>query len=197
MLGDFGIVYIPDMQDRVTRTGERVGPRDYMPQWANLGVRHENVQPNFDVYMLGKLLWSMIDGRALLPREYHRHPEHDFDLTKSFPNDPHMHLINLILDKCVVEQARQCLSGAQDLLLVVDEVLGIIERGGQLLEDDVPRPCHVCGKGHYQPEILRENNAVGFLRLWFSGASATDIATLGVRPFVCGNCGHVEFFKTT
>ncbi len=61
VLGDFGLVYLPNARDRVTLTGERVGPRDYMPPWANLGARHENVHPKDDVYMLGKLLWSRSD----------------------------------------------------------------------------------------------------------------------------------------
>jgi serine/threonine protein kinase len=60
VLGDFGIVYLPDLPERLTTTTEKVGPRDYMPQWGDLGERLENVQPNFDVYMLGKLLWCMV-----------------------------------------------------------------------------------------------------------------------------------------
>jgi len=83
----------------LTRTHERVGPRDYMPQWADLGERHEKVQANFDVYMLGKLLWCLLVGRLKLPREYHRRP--GFDLTSIFPKDMHVHLINSILDKCL------------------------------------------------------------------------------------------------
>jgi hypothetical protein len=35
--GDFGIVFSPNAKDRVTLTKERVGPRDYMAPWANLG----------------------------------------------------------------------------------------------------------------------------------------------------------------
>jgi serine/threonine protein kinase len=192
VLGDFGIVYVATAADRVTLTGERVGPRDYMPQWANLGVRYEKVEPCFDVYMLGKLLWSMIDGRAVLPREYHRNP--DFDLTKTFPDDPDMYLVNKILDRCVVEHSHQCLPSAQDLLLVVDATLRVIEGGGQLLSPDVPRPCHVCGNGQYKPEVLHQNNPVGTLRFWFSGPGP-DIGTLPVQTFVCTNCGHTQFFK--
>ena len=96
MLRHFGIVYVPSAAERVTLTGERVGPRDYIPQWANLGTWHNDVEPCFDVYMLGKLLWSMSDGRIFLPREYHHQPE--FDLSKTFPGDPNMFLINRILD---------------------------------------------------------------------------------------------------
>ena len=193
VLGDFGIVYLPNAADRVTKTGERVGPRDYMPPWANLGVRHDKVEPCFDVYMLGKLLWSMIDGRAVLPREYYKNPE--FDLTKKFSNNPDTYLINQILDHCVVEQSRECLSSAQDLLIVVDTLLRIIDSGGQLLNDGVPRPCHVCGNGYYQPEVLRQNTPVGSMRFWFSGPGA-DTSLLSVRTFVCGYCGHVELFKS-
>jgi serine/threonine protein kinase len=196
VLGDFGIVFVPNPRDRVTQTGERVGPRDYMAPWANLGARHENVHPRDDVYMLGKLLWSMIDGHAVLPREYHKHPEYEFNLTKTFPNDVNMHMINAILDKCVVEQADQCLPGAGDLLLFVDDALGIIKRGGQLQREGVPRPCHVCGKGFYQPVSLRENSQhrpVG-LRFWVIGTG--DSGTLPARPLACDYCGHVELFTT-
>ena len=49
VLGDFGIVYVPFSPERVTVTDERVGPRDYMPPWADLGERLERVHPNFDV----------------------------------------------------------------------------------------------------------------------------------------------------
>jgi hypothetical protein len=145
--------------------------------------------------MLGKLLWSMVDGHAVLPREYHKHPDYEFDLTKTFPNDPHMHMINAILDKCVVEQGDQCLPGAQELLPWIDEALGIITRGGQLLREGVPRPCRICGKGFYQALPLRENpkNGALGLRFWVIGTSDAD--TVPVRPLSCDYCGHVELFK--
>lgn len=194
--GDFGIVFSPDAPERLTLTGERVGPRDYMAPWTNLGVRHKQVHPRDDVYMLGKLLWSMVDGHAVLPREYHKRPEYEFDLTKTFPGDPHMHMINALLDKCVVEQADQCLPEAQELLIWVDEALGVITRGGQLLRDGVPRPCQVCGKGSYQTVSLRENpndRALG-IRFWTIGGSG--VATVPVRPLACDYCGHVQLFKS-
>src|SRR5579859_2459736 len=187
--GDFGIVFSPDAPDRLTRTGERVGPRDYMPPWANLGVRHEEVRPRDDVYMLGKLLWSMVAGHAVLPREYHKHPEYEFDLTKTFPNDPNMQMINAILDKCVVEQPDQCLPNAQELLGCTDEALGVIIRGGQLLREGVPRPCRICGKGFYGPVVFPQvPNALPGLRLWLSGS---EIVSLPVSPLACDYCGRV------
>lgn len=195
VLGDFGIVYVPSAADRVTLTGERVGPRDYLPPWANLGVRLEKVEPSIDVYMLGKLLWSMVDGRPVLPREFQTNPDYDFDLTRTYPNDPDMYLVNQILSKCVVGKASECLSSAQDLLLMVDTLLRRIECGGQVLNEGVPRPCHICGNGYYQRQVLRPGTIGGMLRIWASGG-ATDIENLSVQIFVCDNCRHVEFFRT-
>ena len=60
------------------------------------------------------------------PREYHKRPEYEFDLTRTFPNDPGMHMVNAILDKCVVERPDECLPSALELLGWIDEALGII-----------------------------------------------------------------------
>lgn len=169
VLGDFGVVYMPTAPERITLTRERVGPRDYMPPWANLWGRHEKVEPCFDVYMLGKLLWSMVDGRMFLPREYYDSSE--FDLTRTFPDEPDMFLINQILRNCIVEAPNKCLSSAQDLLLVVDTILRALDLGGQLLSEDVPRPCHVCGNGFYRPQELRKHTSTAGMRLWMSGGT--------------------------
>lgn len=195
VLGDFGIVFVPNAADRVTLTGERVGPRDYLPPWANLGVRLEKVEPSIDVYMLGKLLWSMVDGRPVLPREFHTDSDYGFDLTKTYPNDPNMYLVNQILSKCVVGKASECLSSAQDLLIIVDTLLRMIECGGQLLKEGVPRPCHICGNGYYRPHVLPQGTNAGILRIWISGG-ASDIESLSVQIFVCDYCRHVELFRT-
>jgi len=188
VLGDFGIVFTPSNQDRATLTNERVGPRDFMPPWAEAG-RLEDVGPNFDVYMLGKLLWCMVTGKSRLVREYYDRAENN--LTSIFKHDPNMHAINQILDHCVVEEPDECCSSAVDLLLIVNTHLAIIETGGQLLNDGVPRPCHVCGLGEYEPERSNTWN----IRLWPAGTPTADTTLLAVRPFACSNCGHVQFFK--
>ena len=193
VLGDFGIVYMPGQPERVTFTEERVGPRDYMPQWGDLGERLENVQPNFDVYMLGKLLWCMVSGRPKLPREYHG--KKGFSLTELFPGNPDMHLVKQILDRCVVEEPETCLKSAEDLLPLVDESLATIRLGGQLLHDGVPRPCHICGKGTYKFMELRKGNPTVVMRFWMASGGAADMELLAVRPFVCGACGHIELFR--
>lgn len=186
--GDFGIVFVPDSGTRVTLTHERVGPWDYMPQWADLGERHENVKPSFDVYMMGKLLWCMVAGRLRLPREYHRRA--DFDLEKIFSDNKHMARINSILDKCLVEGADQCLASAKQLLELVDGNLAMIEQGTPLIDSagQVLLPCRVCGKGFYQErhaefrftQVFDENNR--------------PLSTVNMRLFVCNTCTHYAFF---
>lgn len=189
VLGDFGIVFTPSNQDRATSTNERVGPRDFMPPWAEAG-RLEDVQANFDVYMLGKLLWCMMTGKPRLVREYYDRPENN--LTSIFGNDPSMHAINQILDHSVVEDPSDCCSSAVDLLLIVNYHLAVMGAGGQLLNDGVPRPCHVCGLGEYKPE----SSNTWHIRLWPAAPSMpTDTTLLSVRPLACTYCGHVQFFK--
>lgn len=151
VLGDFGIVYLPDLRERLTCTNERVGSRTYMPTWANLGERLEEVKPNFDVYMLGKLLWCMIAGRLILPLWYHNKPQ--FDLATNFPDREHMHAVNAILDKCIVEFPEDCLASAQELLKVVDETLAILERGIPTLDrrGDCYFPAAYAGRAFTSP----------------------------------------------
>ena len=135
-----------------------MGPRDYMPQWADLGERLEQVKANFDVYMLGKLLWCMVSGRLKLPREYHSRP--GFNLEEMFPGVPEMRIVNLILNACIVEEPGKCLPSAKELLAVVDDWLGVLRRGGEIVATGVPRTCRVCGHGQYQQQIL-DPNVVG------------------------------------
>jgi serine/threonine protein kinase len=186
ILGDLGIVFVPGQPDRLTLTDERVGPRDYMPQWADLGQRLENVHTNFDVYMLGKLLWYMVTGRLKLPREWYRRPP--YDVTALFPNDPSMRIVNAILDKCVVEEPQDCLKSAQELLEIVDENLAILERGLPLVDPNgkLALPCQVCRRGFYR------EHATVHLPAFDSMDRQTSLVY--VRLFVCSVCAHYEMF---
>jgi serine/threonine protein kinase len=136
ILGDFGIAFLPNLPERLTFTNESVGPRDYMPPWAETEDRLEKVDGTFDVYELGKLLWCMVAGRLKLIREWYKRPE--FDLVLKFPNDPQVHMVNAILDKCLHESPDKCLPRASELLLVVDAHLSVMLRGGQMLREGYP-----------------------------------------------------------
>jgi serine/threonine protein kinase len=198
VLGDFGIVFVPDQPARLTRTNESVGPHDYMPPWADVGTRLAKVEPNFDVYMLGKVLWSMVSGRPILRREWFKRPEND--ITRMFPHDPHSHMINDVLEQCIVENPDKCFTSASDLLLQVLSFSETIKKGGQLLRDKIPRPCHVCGNGYYVPHNLINGVSRYQIRLWNPrggvGGGATESALTAVQLFACDKCGHIEFFRS-
>ena len=149
----------------------------------------------FDVYELGKVLWCMVAGRLKLVREWHRRRE--FDLTVKFPNDPSMHMVNAILDKCLTENPEECPSQASELLLWVDAHLSVMRRGGQMLREGTPRPCRVCGQGLYEPGGTR-GQVVGLP----SGSGPTSASwrhegALYASLFVCNYCGNIQFFRTS
>jgi serine/threonine protein kinase len=194
LLGDFGIVFLPNQPDRLSVTNESVGPRDFMPPWVLRNDQPGEIKPSFDVYMLGKVLWCMVAGRLKLHREDFLDPQ--FNVVNLWPNDPYMHAVNTILGKCVVDREEKCLPSAQDLYLIVGAYVEMLERGGQPLTPGVPRPCRVCGVGFYVPEgFVRTSprlnpNETG-LRFWSDG----NTGTLPVRVLVCDTCGHLELFS--
>jgi serine/threonine protein kinase len=190
LLGDFGIVFLPNQAERLSVMGESVGPRDFMPPWIFLDEQ-PTINPQFDVYMLGKVLWCMVAGRLKLPREEFRDPR--FNVTKLFPNDPNMHIINTILEKSVVAREQDCLSSALDLWLMAGAFLGVVNRGGQPLGNDVPRPCRICGFGYYQP--ARPGGTVALALNNFVNGVDQHIGVLRMAPFVCDRCGHVQVFR--
>jgi hypothetical protein len=139
-------------------------------------MRVDDVNQSFDVFPLGKVLWSMISGLPMLPFWYHRRPT--YDLTRLFPDDPTMHIANRILDHCVVEHEADCLQTAGALLSMLDQFLTLLGNGGQLLIDGVPRPCRVCGIGQYQIAPQRSP---------LPGSPDWDI-------YACDYCDHIQFF---
>jgi serine/threonine protein kinase len=202
LLGDFGIVFLPNQAERLTVTGESVGPHDYMPLWAFLGEPPETVSPNFDVYMLGKVLWCMVAGRLMLYRESYWDPRYpQFNLAALFPDDPNMHVINTILEKCLVEEPKDCWSSL-DVYQMVGAFSRMMQRDGQLLKDGVPRPCRVCGVGHYSPEkeMPGQPNTTASIQLSRVVTNARintgePVGGFKAEPFACNKCGHVQFFK--
>jgi len=175
VLGDFGIVFF-EAGHRPTELLERVGSRDWMAPWGHTGKRVDEVTPNFDVFPLGKVIWSMVSGLPMLPYWYHRRRE--YDLAVMFPNDPTMCTANRILDHCVVEHESDCLESAGQLLSMVDEFLRMLANGGQLLGKGVPRPCRVCGRGQYQVQPGR---------FPLPGSPDWDV-------YACDYCDHIQFF---
>lgn len=185
VLGDFGLVFFTDStHTRVSDTFENVGSRDWMPAWA-IRMRIEEVKPSFDVFCLGKLLWSMTSGQPFLNLWYFLHDK--FNVEKLFPNSPHIECANPLFSKCIVERPEDCLPDASALLSEIDTVLERISLNADLCERKNNPKCKMCGSGHY---VIR------------SEPKGQDLASFGLsnynsaryRIYSCDNCGNVQFF---
>lgn len=83
VVGDWGICYLSDAEDRMTALDEVVGPRGLTcPELE--GGRATEVKPSCDVYMLGKLLYWMFSNKRL-PREEYREPAYDLTGSARIP----------------------------------------------------------------------------------------------------------------
>ena len=185
VLGDLGIVFFSDSaRTRITDSYESVGSTDWMPQWA-MGMRIEEVRPTFDVFSLGKLLWSMLSGRNFL-RLWYLH-DTQFELERMFPRDESILWARTILDKCIVEHETDCLQDAGRLLVLVSDALGAVKRHAQVVANGVLRRCEICSLGQYE-SIADENQAA--IRNF--GLGPTGSSTFKV--FTCSHCGHVQIF---
>jgi hypothetical protein len=181
VLGDLGLVYfIDDERSRISSKFENVGSRDWMPGWA-MGMRIDEIQPSFDVFSLGKLLWSMISGQPKLQLWYHHKAR--FELENMFPKDPEIRWAKSILDRCIVEEEKDCLRDANELLQVLDTVLAAVGRHAQVVSEGIPRTCSVCGLSDYS-EVA---NGLEGIR-----GSRGEV----FRIFFCPHCGHADFFYT-
>lgn len=187
VLGDFGIVSFHDPQHtRISDSYENVGSRDWMPGWA-MGIRLDDVTPAFDVFSLGKVLWSMIAGGTKMQLWYYDHDA--FNLERKFPGDERMALVNqLLLSGCVVERERDCCRSAPELLPHVDRAIAAVRRCGQVIGANVKRFCLVCGIGSYR--LAAEGGSAPIRNLGISPAG-----TVSYKYYECDYCGHVQLFR--
>ena len=179
VLGDCGLAIKLENQDRLTLTFENVGTRDYQPPWT-YGMRVEDVKPNFDVFGLAKLLWSMISGRPRFPLEDFEVEPHD--LRKMFPDEPGVLFVHRIFKKCIVRREPQCkIPDAGALLADVDSAIRALITGAQVPSATSKMRCRFCGIGSYSK---------------ISNFQATGSSTIGQTSnfYACDHCGHLEAF---
>jgi serine/threonine protein kinase len=185
ILGDFGLVYFLDSQrTKATNTLENVGSWNWMPEWAT-NERLEDTKPSFDVFSLGKLLWSMLTGEEYLRLWYFK--DDRFNVEKIFPNDPTMKFANEIFEQCIVERENQCLPDASVLLGVVDSVLSALKAHSAVAIGDWSKKCRFCATGIYTTLSDDKNNQIQSLGLANYGNNHHKV-------FCCNNCGHLETF---
>ncbi len=185
ILGDFGLVYsMDDQHTRFSETYENVGSRDWMPTWA-MGVRLEEVKPSFDVFTLGKVLWSMVSGKQILQLWYFNRKQ--FNVEKMYPDSRNIKFANKLFGKCIVEDEENCLPDAGALLDEIDKILSIVNLGAESINLNTERICKVCGKGKY--ELVVNEDIVETANFGFSPTGDRRMII-----FSCSYCGNVPLF---
>ena len=185
ILGDFGLVYYEDKDHtRLSKTFDKVGSSEWMPPWGNT-MKIDEVKPTFDVFSLGKLIWTMISGVPSLPYWYW--DKEEYDLTKMYPINGQMWLANRLFEQTVVEEEKNCLPDAKAFLIEIDKTIEMLKVNAKEMGDNIKRSCNVCGVGEYDikgytgPGILQEMKLESF------GDSKAKVC-------VCNHCGHIELF---
>lgn len=187
VLGDFGLVFsIYEERTRISDMWENVGSRDWMPSWA-MGIRIEEIKPTFDVFCLGKLLWALVSNIPILQLWYFDQPQ--FNLEEMFTNAPYISLASKLFEKCIVQFEKDCLPNATALLEEVDKILNIIDRNADLIDENVERPCKVCGIGNYQLIVNRHDVTQ------LSNFGINAVSGQSIMIFACNHCGHVQLFS--
>jgi serine/threonine protein kinase len=189
ILGDFGLVFLREEdKTRISPVFENLGSRDWMPGWAQ-GIRIEDVTNSFDVFSLGKVLWSMLSGEPKLQLWYF--DRNDNNLEDIFPNDSNMVLVNSLLKKCIVEEEKGCLEDANQMLTEGDRILKVLSYDADIINIDITRPCKVCGLGEY--ELIVNNDYADLKKMMGISLESGQ----HFRILSCNNCGHVQFFRWT
>jgi serine/threonine protein kinase len=101
ILTDFGICHI-HADERITPIDEAVGPRVFMSPEME-GGRVIEVRPAADVYSLGKLIYYMISGGVMLPREAIHEPQY----SNIFADSGRYHLLKVLLGKMICAEDRR------------------------------------------------------------------------------------------
>lgn len=187
VLGDFGLVYFTDSsRTRLSGTLENVGSWDWAPEWAK-GRRIEGIEPTFDVFSLGKVLWWLVSGEPVeaLRLWYFAEPEYqEMNVEEIHSKSPFIRLVNPLLAKCVVEKESDCLQDAGVLLDEIDRCLAIISNNADPIGEEVPRTCKVCGLGRYQ---LATDNEI-------DNSFRRPAGRRKLKMFTCNHCGNCQFF---
>jgi serine/threonine protein kinase len=194
VLGDFGIVIFKN-DDRLTATFERAGTRYWMAPWIDRKNRIslDKIDATLDIYPLGKLLWSMISGEDMLPRE--NFEDHEYNLEALFLDTPReMKRINELLKKCVVDKREKCLPNVDDLLSEIERIE--IPLAGKREGNIRKWPCRLCRMGEYESQHTSETpNHVSvpiIVQVHQRGYGVDNQKQIHV--YACNHCGNVELF---
>lgn len=180
---DFGLCYLDD-QERNTLSQEQVGSRFYIAPESEMG-KSDKIGPHTDVYSLGKILYAMVSGGMIFPRE--RQKEEEFNL-KEIVIDKRIKFITEIINGCVKEKIEERFDNVDVLKSVVKRNIDLLEKGFFPIDYE-NELCRFCGRGILQRfgqlrgSILKIRNM------------EQDIMPYEMIIWGCPECGIAYIFK--
>ncbi len=149
VIGDFGICFFEENEnkdERLTAVREPVGAKSFRPPEAEFGIV-ENVNPSFDVYSLGKLLYWFLSNGDIPVREHYSHQK--FDL-RSEESESAIHFSYEIFDKSIREEPTERYINANEMLEDVKKLMAFVENDARYLDCNFPQNCVFCRNGKYE-----------------------------------------------
>lgn len=189
VVADFGLCWLEDGK-RFTASEEAVGSRHFTAPELESG-RAESVTPAADIYSLGKLLYYIITGGRLLPREDLKVPGYDL-LTESAKwnlstaKRAQMEYAMQLLDRMVKRDPLERAQSIAELRKTLDGVLEQVSGGFYPLSEDMP--CKFCGAGRYRQHSPRDES-------FALSTNTRNFPEIRVRVLECDSCGHTQFFS--
>lgn len=202
IVGDFGLCFFKDdnQSSRDTATREAGGAWEFRPPEADIG-RVEDCTEQWDVYMLGRVLYWFVSSGSLLVREYHK--ERLFDLRIKMEG-PMIHFVYELFDKSIVERPSGRYASGNEMLDHVRQLILFAEQKAPYLDIELPQHCVFCRVGKYDWRIIPRiyNSKFNYKSSHFYGLRFelddhdTNVSTYPRVLFaVCDRCGNLQQFR--
>jgi serine/threonine protein kinase len=154
VIGDFGIAHDED-EPTLTKTNERVAGW-FLPPEAELG-RVDNPAPTFDVYSLGKVIYYLLTGGHVAPREDFREPDNDMIHRLGRPE---LEEVNELLGRMIAKNVETRHQSMEQVVAAIDAALAALF--GPSRTTRVCKRCHKANYGDFrvafppgsQPQIM-------------------------------------------
>lgn len=209
IIGDFGLCFFntDETDERLTETLEQVGAKSFRPPEAEYGIIDE-MEPSFDIYSLGKLLyWFLSNGRHVI-RENVTHP--NFDLRKN-NEEQVIHFVYKIFEKSIREEPSERYKDATEMFEDIRKLIELVESDARYLDCNIPQKCIFCRIGDYEftqvPKFTDGNtdylvainyglNFVDYRGTSFNNRNKSELPEYTKRFLIahCDHCGNIQHF---
>ncbi len=187
VVADWGICNVENAE-RLTLTKEVVGARFFTDPLLEEGRFEGDVPPLVDVYSLGKLLYWLMSGGRIIPREDFRDAK--WNLIELSHQDDKLEHVNRVLDDMITLDMNRRLKSAIYVAEDVRELIRVLKGGYNVVSPKIHPLCSYCGKGRYRLVAKSDNDTIDVRKFGLGNPQGSDW-----RVLACSHCGHVQLFR--